>query len=345
MKNAVLIGLGMVADTHLAALRDAQTVDLKGILGRDPAKAQAFAEHAEQEIGRPVRVYDSLDAVAVDPDVDFVILTTPPDARLPFAERLAAAGKPVLMEKPVERDFAAACRVVEIFEAAQLPLGIVFQHRARAASRALRNAVEEGQLGDIVSAEIRIPWWRDQAYYDTPGRGTYARDGGGVMITQAIHTLDLVLWVLGPFQHVQALMRKTPIHQLEAEDWAGALFETANGCIGTLFATTASFPGGSETITITGTKASAHLESGVLKLTRIDGTTEEIGASAATGGGADPMAFTHDWHQTIMEDFAASLDSGRSPLSTGRDALMSHAVIDAMQKASETGTRTEVLRT
>ncbi|MFK7763476.1 MAG: Gfo/Idh/MocA family protein [Roseobacter sp.] len=345
MKNVVLIGLGMVADTHLAALRDAQSVTLTGILARDPAKTQAFAERAEREIGHTVHVYDSLDVVASDPNVDFVVLTTPPDARLPFAERLAAAGKPVLMEKPVERDLAAARRVVEVFEAAQLPLGIVFQHRARAASRALKNAVDAGQLGDIVSAEIRIPWWRDQAYYNTPGRGTYARDGGGVMITQAIHTLDLALWMLGPFQHVQAMMRKTPIHQLEAEDWAGALFETTRGCIGTLFATTASFPGGSETITITGTKASAHLESGVLKLTRIDGTTEEIGANAATGGGADPMAFTHDWHRTVLENFAATLDSGSAPLSSGREALMSHAVIDAMQKASETGTRTEVPRT
>ncbi len=345
MKKAALIGLGMVADTHLAALRDAGNVTLQGVLGRDAAKAEAFAKRAGAEIGHSVQRYSDLEAIASDEDVDFVILATPPDARIHFVKKLAAAKKPILMEKPVERDLVASRQIVETCDAAQIPLGIVFQHRARAASQALKSAVDAGTLGALVCAEIRVPWWRDQAYYDAPGRGTYARDGGGVMITQAIHTLDLALWILGPFAHVQSAMRTTPIHKLDAEDWAGALFETRQGCIGTLVATTAAFPGASETITITGTKASAHLEAGVLRLTHSNGSSEEIGTNSATGGGADPMAFTHAWHQTIIEDFASCIERGGQPIATGRQALMSHAVIDAMEKASRSGARTEVPQT
>ena len=339
VKRCALIGLGMVAPTHVAALRASERVALSGIWGRDPDKASAFAQTHEV-----AQVYPDLAALAADEALDFVIVTTPPNARVDLVERLVAAGRPILMEKPIERNYAAAQQIVALCEAASVPLGIVLQHRARAASRHLKTAIDTGTLGDVTNVEIRVPWWRDQAYYDAPGRGTYARDGGGVMITQAIHTLDLVLWLLGPVAQVQALMHRTPMHDLEAEDWAGALLRFDSGAIGTMMATTAAFPGTAESLTVQGTKAAAHLAEGVLTLHHLDGRVETIGASAATGGGADPMAFTHDWHQAVIEDFAESLDTGRAPLASGRDALRAHAVIDAMETASKSGRTTEVTR-
>ena len=213
----------------------------------------------------------------------------------------------------------------------------------RAASQALKSAIEQGELGAIATVEIRVPWWRDQSYYDEPGRGTYARDGGGVMISQAIHTLDLAMWLLGPISDIQAMMRKTPLHDLEAEDWAGAVFETDRGAVGTLMATTAEFPGAAESITIQGTRAKAHLESGVLTLTTFDGYKSTVGETSATGGGADPMAFTHAWHQAVIEDFAKAVADGTLPMATGRSALLTHAVIDAMQVANRTGQKTRVI--
>jgi predicted dehydrogenase len=247
------------------------------------------------------------------------------------------------MEKPIERDLTAARHIVETCEAGDTSLGVVFQHRAREASAALKRCVENGTLGQIVSAEIRVPWWRDQSYYDEPGRGTRARDGGGVMITQAIHTLDLALWLLGPIARLQAKLHTTVLHRMECEDWASAIFETKAGCVGNLFATTAAYPGDSETISLHGTKGSAHLEAGVLTLRFTDGRTETVGQLASTGGGADPMAFTHSWHQSVIENFADSIDSGIAPLASGRDALMSHAVIDAMERASKAGRWVEVV--
>ncbi len=342
MKKVALIGLGMVAETHLAALRDAPDVSLHGVLGRDPEKTRSFALAASEHIGHPVISYSDLPQLASDTVIDFVILATPPDARLSYVKALANAGKPILMEKPIERTLGAAKEIVDIYEQAAIPFGIVFQHRARAASMTLKEKLDSGELGQIVSVEVRVPWWRDQSYYDAPGRGTRLRDGGGVMITQAIHTLDNLLWLLGPMSRIQAVMHKTILHRMEAEDWAGAIFETASGCMGTLHATTAAFPGRSETITLHGTQATAHLDAGTLTLTYRDGNIETIGEATDTGGGADPMAFTHAWHQSVIEDFATSLDNKRQPLAPGREALWSHAVIDAMERSSNKGSWTEV---
>lgn len=337
--NCVLIGLGMVAPTHLAALNASQTVSLAGVLGRDLAKTRIFAKHH----GNP-HVYDDLDAVLDQKTVDFAILATPPDARVQIIERLTKAGLPILMEKPIERTFTAAKQIVEQCDAAQVPLGLVFQHRARQASLALKDAIAGGALGQIVACDIRVPWWRDQAYYDEPGRGSFARDGGGVLITQAIHTLDLALWLLGPVSRVQALLQTTPLHQMESEDWAGALLQFKSGAMGNLTATTAAYPGSAESISIQGTKAAAHLAEGILTLHHLDGRTEQIGATAHTGGGADPMGFSHDWHQAVIEDFADALKTGREPLAPGHEALRAHALIDAMERASQSGQIEKVAR-
>lgn len=339
--DVALIGLGMVAGTHLAALRDnRQGLRLRGVMARDPARTAAFADRAAQDLGHPVQVYTDLETLTRE--VDFSILTTPPNARADIVSILAENRVPILMEKPVERTLKSAMQLVETCEATGTPLGIVFQHRMRAASLAAKQAIDAGRLGDIAGVEIRVPWWREQAYYDEPGRGSYARDGGGVMISQAIHTLDLALWLAGPVAEVQAMMGQTPLHNLEAEDWASAALRFASGAYGSLMATTSAYPGAAESLTLHGTQGSAHLQSGVLTLTLRDGTTETHGASATTGGGADPMAFTHDWHQSVIEDFAQALRDSRTPMATGRQALMAHAVIDAMEQSHKTGQRIRI---
>ncbi|GFE49114.1 dehydrogenase [Roseobacter cerasinus] len=342
--KTVLIGLGMVAGNHLAAIRDAEGIALAGVMGRDATRTQLFAEKATQEMGYLVPARGSITEIAEDAAIDFVVIATPPDARQDLVTVLSAAGKPILMEKPIERTLAAAEAIVTTCENAGVSLGLVLQHRARAASQKLKQLLDGRALGQIATVEIRVPWWRDQAYYAAPGRGTYARDGGGVMINQAIHTLDLALWLLGPIRRVQAMMRTTPLHRMEAEDWAGALFELENGACGSLMATTAAYPGEAESLSIQGSKAAAHLASGVLTMTHLDGRVETFGAEASTGGGADPMAFTHAWHQAVLEDFAASLTTGTPPLASDQSALEAHRVIDAMERASRSGHITEISR-
>ena len=253
---------------------------------------------------------------------------------------LCARGVPILMEKPIERNLAAATNIVETCERSGIPLGIVFQHRSRAAVAVLRERL--GDLGPVSLIEISVPWWRDQSYYDEPGRGTLEQDGGGVLMTQAIHTLDLALSLAGPVKRVQAMASTSSFHQMEAEDTftAGLVFQS--GASGSLFATTASFPGGKETIVLHGENGVARLVGDTLSIDWRSGKTETLGMEAATGGGADPMAFSHGWHQAVIEDFVAGLKENRPPMIPGREALKTHALIEALIASSEAGTAMEV---
>ncbi|MEM7752527.1 MAG: Gfo/Idh/MocA family oxidoreductase, partial [Pseudomonadota bacterium] len=268
------------------------------------------------------------------------IITTPPNARRELVEILAAAGKPILMEKPVERTLQAATDLVELCDELDVPLGIVLQHRARPAVQALRQEMDE--LGGLVAVEVTIPWWRPQSYYDEPGRGSYERDGGGVLISQAIHTLDLMLSLTGPVAEVTAMCATTAFHSMEAEDFVSAGIGFANGAVGHVFASTASFPGEGECIALHCQHGSARLEPGGLQISYRDGRVEQIGAAASSGAGADPMAFTSDWHQWIIEDFAEAITKKRAPMITGQDALQVHALIAAMEKSARLGERVMV---
>jgi predicted dehydrogenase len=336
VQNAVLIGAGMVAGTHAAALRDAARVKLYGVWSRDAAKAHALASP------QGARIFARVQDIADDPQVDFAILLTPPNARADLIAPLLAAKKPILMEKPIARDLSEARAVVDQCAAAGVALGVVFQHRMRAASKAAAALVASGDLGALGLVTITVPWWRDQSYYDEPGRGTYARDGGGVLISQAIHTIDLALWLSGPVVSVQAMTATTRFHAMQAEDFATAGLRFANGAVGSLVASTASYPGGAETITLQFERATLHLEAGVLRVSHRDGRVETHGEMAGTGGGADPMAFTHAWHQAVIEDFADAIAQGRPPAITGRAGLAAHALIDAITQSARTGQTTEV---
>ncbi|MEM6563091.1 MAG: Gfo/Idh/MocA family oxidoreductase [Pseudomonadota bacterium] len=340
--NALLIGTGMVAGTHVAALADARNARLFGVLGRDIEKTKAFAKKATAQVRNPVHAYSNLSDALATKEVDFAIVATPPNARHAIAGQLVANSTPILLEKPIERTADAARAIVEMCKSAHVPLGVVFQHRARVASQALKTVLDEERLGTICAAEVRVPWWRPQSYYDEPGRGTYDRDGGGVMINQAIHTLDILLWLLGPISRLQAQMQRTKLHDLQAEDWATALFETQAGCVGSLMATTSAHPGQTESIALFGTKGSAHLAAGQAHLCFLTGDTQTFGDEASTGGGSDPMAFTHAWHQTIIENFADCVLGHGPQLASGESALRAHAVIAAMEAANRAARWTEV---
>lgn len=336
--KAVLIGVGMVADMHAKAIAaTGGAVTLHGVYGRNISKAQAFAkDHGD------VACYETLEAVGADPSVDFCIVLTPPDARQEIAQILADAGKPVLLEKPIERDSQAAAQIVDIFAKKKLPLGVVLQHRMRPAARHLKAVLDRGALGDVAAVEVRVPWWRGQDYYDVAGRGTYARDGGGVLLTQAIHTLDLMLHLLGPVASVTAMSATTALHRMEAEDFVSAGLRFANGAIGSMMASTACFPGSAEGIHLHGTKGSAVLDAASLQIFWRDGSVEDLAGAAETGGGADPMAFGPEWHRDVIVGFARAVATGTEPPISGQDALGVHRLIDTIVNAARSGQTQEV---
>ena len=331
----------MVARTHVAALAATDHVRLLTIVSRDKSRATALATEASALLGYEVAASNDLEAVAAQ-QADFAIVVTPPNARAPLIQPLAQAGKHILLEKPVARNTREALDVVNLCHEAGVRLGIVFQHRMRAASQKAAELVAGGSLGELGVCEIAVPWWRDQSYYDEPGRGTYSRDGGGVLISQAIHTIDLALSLTGPVSRVRAMTSTTRFHRMESEDYVVAGLTFRSGAVGSLIASTASYPGSAESITLHYDNASLHIASGVLRVDWRDGRSERFGAEATTGGGADPMAFTHEWHQGIIEDFVDALNTGRDPIVTGRDALASHRLIDAITHSAQTGTQEDL---
>ncbi|WP_298985591.1 Gfo/Idh/MocA family oxidoreductase [uncultured Roseibium sp.] len=335
--QVALVGLGMVAQTHARAIAATNgRVSLRGVLSRSKKSAEAFLTEASGFLPAAPKIYADLRDLVSDKDLDFVIVCTPPNARSDMVATLADRGLPILMEKPIERTYEAAEDIVKRCETAGVPLGIVFQHRMRASAKQLDKVLKQGTLGEIALVEITVPWWRAQSYYDEPGRGTYQRDGGGVLISQAIHTLDLALSLTGPVIEVQAMATKTSLHDLEAEDFVSAGLRFDNGAVGSLVASTASFPGGAESITLHCQHGSAALKSGRLEILMHDGSVETLGEESATGGGADPMAFTHEWHQAVIEDMADAIADKRAPKCSGREALRVHRLIQALiQSASQ----------
>lgn len=334
--NVALIGLGMVAETHLRAIADLKAeLNLAGIFARRPQSLASFADLAEQILDQRPRAYGSVDEIAADPAVDFAIVLTPPNARLEIVAALARAGKHVLMEKPVERDSQAAAQIADICDSAAIMGAVVFQHRMRAASQQLKRQIDAQAYGKLHLVEVAVPWWREQAYYDEPGRGTYERDGGGVLISQAIHTLDLLISLVGDVRQVQAMARRSGLHQMESEDFVSAGLDFDCGAHGSLMASTALYPGDAESITLHFDQAVTHLQSGVLTTRWHDGRVEEFGDTAATGGGADPMAFTHDWHRDVIADFCRAIRAGSQPLVPVNAALQVHRLIDALIESSK----------
>jgi predicted dehydrogenase len=331
-RRIAVIGLGMAVTPHARSLVDlADRVEVAHVFSRSAERRRAFAARFDFPL------CDDLETIGADRSIDAVMILTPPATHLELVERFAAAGKHILLEKPLEVTTARAAALVGAAEAAGVRLGVVFQSRFREASVGLRTRLEEGALGGLAAANIICPWWRPQSYYDEPGRGTLARDGGGVLITQAIHTLDLALSLTGPVAEVAALCGTTRVHRMETEDFAGAGLRFANGALGSLFATTAEYPGFAERIELIGTRATAVLAAGVVTLHRHDGTTERIGEEQSTGGGADPMAFPHDAHRALLTDFLDALDHDREPVPSGREALRVHHFIDALLRSSELG--------
>jgi len=226
---------------------------------------------------------------------------------------------------------------VAVCEQHQVRLAVMLQHRMRESSQALATLIAGGELGELTGASCSMRWWRPQSYYDEPGRGTLARDGGGVLITQAIHTLDLLLSLTGLPAQVTALARTSAVHSMECEDTVTAVLSFTKGAIGSIDATTAAYPGFPERIALNFTRGSATLEAGQMQVELLDGRRLSAGTHQATGTGANVMAFDHHAHQAVIADFLQAIRSGNTPAVSGRSALQVHRLIAALTQSAQSG--------
>lgn len=329
-----IIGLGPAALPHAKSLVDLNDkVDVIWAASRTKERTDEFSRSF------PFPVTNNIDTAITDPAVGMVLVLTPANAHLEVARKSFAAGKHVLLEKPLDVTLQRAEQIVSSGRASGLTFGVVLQHRFRPASLRLREALENNSLGEIQAASLRVPWWRPQSYYDEGGRGTFARDGGGVMLSQAIHALDLFRWLLPVRTVVASQVRTTSLHRMEAEDHVMSLMTLANGAPASLLATTAAFPGFPETLEIIGSLGSAHLAGGALKLSWLDGREENVEAEGKSGSGANIMDFPHDAHRALIADFLSAAAEKRDPLVTGEEALTTQKLIAAIIRADPSNTQ------
>jgi predicted dehydrogenase len=324
----VMVGLGPGSQPHLKSLWDLRDrVDLRWAVCRQPDRADRALLPAA------VPVTADLARALSDPEVDMAIVATPPATHLPIALECLERGKHLLLEKPLEVSFERSRELVARVARSSLSCGVVLQHRFRPGSIRLREILAAEKLGPVMAASVRVPWWRPQDYYDQLGRGSLQRDGGGVLLTQAIHSLDLFRSLVGITTVEAAQVLTTSIHQMETEDYASALIRLGNGAPGSVFATTAMYPGAAETIEIIGQLGGAVLTGGDLKVSLRNGEQIQVDShrgtgNGGTGGGANVMDFPHDAHRALIEEFLEAIREGRQPLVSAAEALESQRVIE-----------------
>lgn len=325
-----IIGLGFAATPHARSLLDLQErVEVAACYSPTEARRKAFAEKF------PFPLVETPGAVFGDGSIDAVMILTPPGTHLDLVRSAAKAGKHILLEKPLEVTTSRAVELVHLCRIAHVRLGVVLQHRFKPAALKLKESLASGTLGRIVSCSATMRQWLPQSYYDQPGRGTRLRDGGGVLLTQGIHTLDLMLSFAGPVSEVRGYATTSFMHKMETEDLAVAALKFQNGAFGVIEATTAAYPGYPERIELACEKGGAVLHGTRLSIFRMDGQVIEVGPEKCAGTtGADPMVSANEHHRALLEDFLDAIEQKREPKSNGAEALRVHHLIDAILEAA-----------
>ena len=337
-RRIAVVGLGMALEPHLLSLRDlADRVEIAACYSPSSDRRDTFGRQHPT-----LPVVDSFDQVLADTSVEIVLLLTPPNTHLELVERSAAAGKHVLLEKPAEVSVERALACVNAMERAGRRFGVVLQHRFRDASRKVAALARSGELGALISGSASIRWWRSPEYFNEAGRGMKERDGGGVLLTQAIHTLDLFGALAGPIARVAAITSTSPLRRIDTEDIACAAISFGNGAVGAIDATTVSYPGFPERIELACENATAVLAAESLEVFWKGGRHDRHEGSATGGGGADPMAFSHEAHKALLADFLDALDQDREPTVSGREALKVQVLIEAMLRSAAEGRPVEL---
>jgi UDP-N-acetyl-2-amino-2-deoxyglucuronate dehydrogenase len=317
-----VIGAGNISSTHVRALAGIAGVTLAGVYGPRIERAQAVADISGG------RGYDSLEGLLDRESPDMVVVGTPSGLHGEHGAVAARRGIHVLVEKPLEITVARVDALIAQAAAAGVTLGVVFQDRVKPGVRALKAAVDAQAFGRLSLIRGQVPWWRPPEYYrGSPWRGTWALDGGGALMNQGIHTVDLLLWLCGPVTRVSA-KAVTRCHDIEVEDTAVAMLEFANGAVGTLEATTCAYPGRPRRIEISGSAGTAIL----------DGDRYEpeahTPANPAPQNAASPVVSDVSPHRDVIVDFIDAFRNHRPPACDGHDGRRSVQLIEAIYESS-----------
>jgi UDP-N-acetyl-2-amino-2-deoxyglucuronate dehydrogenase len=335
-----VVGCGMISRFHARAVAELRNARLVACCSANPESALRFAEE------HSCTAYEDLPAMLADPAVDVVSICSPSGAHMEAALAAARAGKHVIVEKPLEVTVARCDRIIRECEKHGVSLATIFPSRFHESSRLLKKAVDQGRFGKVTLGDAYVKWFRTQKYYDSGAwRGTWKLDGGGALMNQAIHSVDLLVWLMGPVESVAAHTAMLAHERIEVEDVAVASLRFASGALGTIEASTAAYPGYLKRIEISGSHGTAVLEEEDIKVWDFARTLksdtalrERMAGKTKTGGGAaDPAAIGHHAHAAQFKDFLQAIQKGTTPSIDGHEGRRSVEVIEAIYKSAKTG--------
>lgn len=339
-----IIGCGMIAEFHTRAINDIAGARVVAAYSRTPANGAKIAEMASAK--GECRIYDDLDAMLAHPGLDVVCVCTPSGAHMEPAVRAAHAGKHVVVEKPLEITLPRCDAIINACDNAGVRLCTIFPSRFGDANLRLKQATDVGRFGRLTLGDTHVKWWRTQQYYDSGGwRGTWDLDGGGALMNQAIHNVDLLYWLMGDVDTIVALTATLAHERIEVEDTAVASLRFKNGALGMIEAATSAYPGLLKRTEIHGDRGSARVEQDDITLwefqEKVPSDQEVLSAMAGQAGfkagASDPRGITHVGHRDQLADFLAAIDEGRAPLVDGREGRKSVEIIRAIYLSAQTG--------
>jgi predicted dehydrogenase len=284
-------------------------------------------------------------------DIHAISLCVPSGMRAEMGEACAKAGKHILSEKPLEVTTERVDRLINAARDNHVKLGCIFQYRFADGPLHVMKALEQGRFGRLVLGDAYIKWYRSPEYYKSgKWRGTRALDGGGALMNQAIHQVDLLLWMMGPVTHISGFTALLAHQRIEVEDTAVACLRFASGALGVIQATTSVHPGLPKTIAIHGDRGTVVIEQDDLIHWQFaeerpeDAQIRERFAvkTGASGGSADPKAISHVGHARQLADFINALRTGGRPLVDGREGRKAVEVIQAIYRSAATGKTIEI---
>lgn len=327
-----IIGTGAISHKHAQAYRNigyevTVCTDINAEYGRK------FADQYGCEF------VDSYEKLCRHPKVDSVDVCTFPDFRLQPLEICAESKKHIQVQKPISTNLETARRMIRTAADAGIVLGVVSQHRFDDSSRFLHKAIREGRLGRILQADAYVKWHRSADYYSRPIKGSWSVEGGGAMINQAIHQVDILLWLAGGVQEVFAYWQLGALHKIESEDVACAVMKYESGATGVLQASTAFWPGYTERLEIHGTKGTAIISGDKLTTWDVENDSGEPAPleKEVLSGASDPMAISLTPFERQFLDFGEAVRTGRKPLVSGEEGYRALEFVEAVYTSCRTG--------
>jgi predicted dehydrogenase len=335
-----LIGGGNISETHARAARAIAGVEIVAVHGTNREKITRLClEYG----GTP---YQNFEAFLDHRPMDLAIIGSPSGLHAEQGIAAARSGLHVLTEKPIEISTARADALIAAAKKYSVHLGVIFQDRTKRHIRELKSWLDQGLLGKVLFVDARVKWYRPPEYYaNSRWRGTFALDGGGALINQGVHTIDLLLWLLGDVVRVQA-RTATLLHKIEAEDTAVATLEFASGALGVFHATTAAYPGSPRRVEISGTEGTVILEHDRIIAVNLRNALSAVDLAALDDSATDEnqsasSATVSDFrgHQAVLEDFLGAIRQNRAPTCDGADGRRSIALIESIYRAAKTPDR------